>query len=471
MGIPSPFIGNAPSPLLTSRVATPLLLLKVDELSEVDFLGEGFELTQPALHLEEPLPSSLCTSPLVSCVQATKPGPPPSPLWPVAPPSLHELVEKNTFLDYNYDAQDIPAQEVCGRQRAFSDFTGMQLVKSGVVLEDLCLPDSESCLTDQEDSEQELHGYDDCDREQQCATHPMENLPSSTQEQEWHQYAHCDQVEQFAMYPLDHVQWFTPDQEWHESFCSDREQQCAMHPTQNVPWSDFGHKPLISPAVEFPLRPPVADGQKVYKPFWPYGSSWPFNCAPTTLEFQNLPSKLTQMDLTKVLDDEGFNGVYDFVFLPSDLRTGKSRRYAILNCLRHSHGLSLAAHFHGRTSWSVGNDGLTCKVKWSFPHQGLQDLAAKYRNHPSMHPTVPDELRPAMYHDGWQVPMPPPTKCIRAPLLCNKMHVKGDGPPNEASGREMREHECGQPDESSENHFHFESMHEWPGLLGPPGNA
>lgn len=440
MGIPSPFVSNAPSPLLRSRGTTPLLLQKVDELSEVDFLGEGFELTPPALHLEESLPSSLRASPLVSCVRAPRPGPPGSPFWPATPPSLDELVEKNTFLNFN-DATDFPTEELCVRRRALSDFAGMQMARSVVAMDELCLPDSESCVAVEGTPEQVWHQHAPCE-----------------QEQEWHAYAKCDRDQEWQSFAQ-----CDEEQEWHEY------SPCEL--MENVAWSDSDHHPFSSSTMELPLPPPAPGDKEVYKPFWPYGSSWPFNCAPTTLALQNLPNGLTQLGLTQVLDNEGFAGLYDFVFLPHDLRTGKSKRYALVNCLRHSYGLSLAAHFHRRTSWGIGGGGAVCKVKWSFPQQGLQALVQEYRDHVTMHPSVPDELRPAMYHEGWQVPLPPPTKYIQAPRFY-KMQDRAeiptngqeDGPWQEASGYKMHKHEGGQSDESSGSHFHFESSHEWPAL-------
>lgn len=169
-----------------------------------------------------------------------------------------------------------------------------------------------------------------------------------------------------------------------------------------------------SPVRDFPPPPPMPEGDNVYKPHWVYGSCWPFNCAPTTLVLENLPMALTQGELIQVLDDEGFHGLYDFVFLPASLRTGKSSCHAVVNSVRHSHGLLLAAHFHGRT-WGASTGGPHCKAKWSYPRQGLEELLSHYRNDLTMHQSVPAELRPALFNQGWRVPMPMPTKRIRAP--------------------------------------------------------
>jgi len=178
------------------------------------------------------------------------------------------------------------------------------------------------------------------------------------------------------------------------------------------------------------------------------------------LILQNLPSELTQVEFTKVLDSEGFNGLYDFVFLPTSFRTGRSSRYAIVNLLRHAHGLLLAAHFHGRKAWNVGNGVPECQVKWSLPRQGLTELLEHYRNDVLMHESVPDELRPALYCDGWRVPMPPPTKRIRVPQITVDAYSEASAETPSTCTPES------QSEDASEHALQFELTSEWPTLEG-----
>merc|ERR1712151_321717 len=119
----------------------------------------------------------------------------------------------------------------------------------------------------------------------------------------------------------------------------------------------------------------------------------------------------------QILNNEGFNGLYDFIFLPTSLRTGRSTRYAIVNFTRHSYGLLLAAHFHGHNFCISDKDGPLCKVKWSFNHQGLPALLEHYRNDANMHESVPCCMQPALFYNGWRMPMPAPTKRIRTPSI------------------------------------------------------
>jgi len=178
-------------------------------------------------------------------------------------------------------------------------------------------------------------------------------------------------------------------------------------------WSsdEQGMLPYMVPVVfptdeEFKAPPPPAKGS--FKPAWCYGSTWPFTHAPTTLVLKHLPPELTQSELLMVLDKQGFNGFYDFVFLSVNLRTGKSRREAIVNLTRHSYGLALAAKMHEFNDFGVETShGAGCRVEWSLPLQGLTEHIEHYRNHPNMHPDAPDDLRPAIFAFGWQVPFPP----------------------------------------------------------------
>mmetsp|Transcript_66136 Transcript_66136/g.123404 ORF Transcript_66136/g.123404 Transcript_66136/m.123404 type:complete len:376 (-) Transcript_66136:157-1284(-) len=162
--------------------------------------------------------------------------------------------------------------------------------------------------------------------------------------------------------------------------------------------------------------PPIPQHEGAYRPRWVYGCSWPFNTAPTTLIAESLPVELTQSRLLEVLDDWGFCGYYDFVFLPVNLRTGRSQQHAIINVTRHSVGLALADRLHGFCEWGTGDGHKRCQVTWSLPTQGLAELVENHRNHPAMHEAVEGSLRPVLFSDGWQVPFPPPTRWLRNPF-------------------------------------------------------
>merc|ERR1719446_220362 len=216
-------------------------------------------------------------------------------------------------------------------------------------------------------------------------------------------------------------------------------------------WSEWPQEPAMN---ALPSPPPLPDGKQIYKPHWVYGSQWPNNTAPTTLILQNLPHGLTQDGLIQVLDEEGFNGLYDFVFLPSCLRTGRAARFAIINLLRHSYGISLASHCHGRMDWGVDDANSACRVKWSLPVQGLEEVLETYRNDITMHPSVPEHLRPALFNRGFRIPMPAPTRHIRPPRSSNDK-----GPVRSAPTKQQQEVE-----DVPEHDLRIDLKSEWPSL-------
>lgn len=158
-------------------------------------------------------------------------------------------------------------------------------------------------------------------------------------------------------------------------------------------------------AAECACAPPPPP-QGAYIPEWPYGTAWPFSHAPTTLTLNGLPREMSQEDLVELLDKFGFSGFYDFVFMPTDSETRRSRGCALVNLSRHSYGLSLAAHMHRfRASAFNSNAGL-CSVEWSRPLQGLTEHMEVYREHPLNNATTPVACRPLHFSAGWQAPFP-----------------------------------------------------------------
>merc|ERR1712151_1474915 len=91
-----------------------MTLQKVLELPGEDFVHDYFELGPPAMPIEE-YSKKVCPQ--------SKLCPPPSPLWPRTPPSLAQLEERNTFLNF-YDSNCTASPCVSSRRRALSDFTG-----------------------------------------------------------------------------------------------------------------------------------------------------------------------------------------------------------------------------------------------------------------------------------------------------------------------------------------------------------
>jgi len=141
----------------------------------------------------------------------------------------------------------------------------------------------------------------------------------------------------------------------------------------------------------------------------------------TTLMFRNLPKTYTRTHFVEVLENEGFAGTFDFVYLPADFETCVGSGYAFVSFTSHETAVRAKGHFHGFTCWQGTSPSKACNVAWSGPVQGLDAHVKKYRNSPVLHESVPDECRPAIFtSDGERVPFPKPTRRIRLPRVTNR---------------------------------------------------
>jgi len=256
------------------------------------------------------------------------------------------LVMHNTFLDFGR------REPIFSRRRANSDWSGAQARQEAGLgapcLEELTAP-----------------------------------LPETLYRGSWHQAE-----------ALSHQQW-----QWQEESSYDCT-GCYFQMRPEECWA-------IQSAAMRPAEPEFPSGKPVFKPKWYYGNNWPFNTAPTTLLLGNLPPELTQLNLLSVLNDLGFSSYYDFVFLPTDLDTGKHQGPAIVNLTRHSIAVTLASHMHKFSEWGVGDTKSQCCVKWSLPKQGLVELVEAHRN--QLQGGIPDARRPMMFMNGWHAVFPEPT--------------------------------------------------------------
>jgi len=153
--------------------------------------------------------------------------------------------------------------------------------------------------------------------------------------------------------------------------------------------------------VGAPARPPP----DAYAPMWVYGPQWPYCSAPTTLVLSGLPEDLTQDDVIEILDKEGFNGYYDFIYLPMNSDLAGNCGYVVVNMTRHEYGLALAALMQGKSSW-CGMNSPQCQVTWSFSVQGRKQLAEQYRDTLVKKDSVPADMLPTFFSNGWPAPFP-----------------------------------------------------------------
>jgi hypothetical protein len=140
----------------------------------------------------------------------------------------------------------------------------------------------------------------------------------------------------------------------------------------------------------------------------------------TTVMLRNIPNKYTRSMLIALVDEQGFAGRYDFVYLPMDFRQSINLGYAFANLLTHEDAMKFREVFQDFSNWS-SESAKTGEVSWATPHQGLHDNVERYRNSPVMHPSMPEEFKPLVFKDGKGIEFPKPNKVLRAPKLRPKV--------------------------------------------------
>jgi hypothetical protein len=132
---------------------------------------------------------------------------------------------------------------------------------------------------------------------------------------------------------------------------------------------------------------------------------------------RNVPNGLCQLDFVKQLKQRGYNGLFDFVYLPMNLRANGSFGYGFVNFMSPS----VACHFTRQLD-ALEHDEKEWRAVWSTC-QGMTANVERYRNSPLMHNSVPADCKPALYDErGIQVQFPAPTKTIPKPRI---HHTKG----------------------------------------------
>lgn len=137
----------------------------------------------------------------------------------------------------------------------------------------------------------------------------------------------------------------------------------------------------------------------------------------TTVVIRNLPRTYTREMVCEFMNEEGFAGRYDFVYLPTDFRTWLAFGYAFVNMVTPEDATDIMRCVDGFDEWKHDGEGKSCNVVWSDPYQGLEANIERYRNSPVMNESVNETYKPMLYHDGKSIPFPSPTKKLRQPRI------------------------------------------------------
>lgn len=129
----------------------------------------------------------------------------------------------------------------------------------------------------------------------------------------------------------------------------------------------------------------------------------------TTVMLRNLPCGFTRKALLGVLNKVGFQGCYDFAYIPIDFENKLCKGYAFVNLNHKKHVQRLIVVFDGFDKWNHCKSSKVCKASLSNT-QGLAANIRRYQNSPIMGPDVPDTFKPVLFAGRRQVPFPEPTR-------------------------------------------------------------
>eukprot|EP00933_Yihiella_yeosuensis_P035921 TRINITY_DN29595_c0_g1_i1.p1 TRINITY_DN29595_c0_g1~~TRINITY_DN29595_c0_g1_i1.p1 ORF type:complete len:389 (-),score=78.59 TRINITY_DN29595_c0_g1_i1:131-1297(-) len=136
----------------------------------------------------------------------------------------------------------------------------------------------------------------------------------------------------------------------------------------------------------------------------------------TTVMMRNIPNNYTRDMLLEMLDNEGFAGYYDFLYLPMDFGRNANLGYAFVNLVDAKTADHFWRVFDGFSRWALPT-AKVCELGWSGPHQGLKAHIDRYRNSPVMHVSVPDEFKPMVFSSGVRKEFPSPTRAVKPPFI------------------------------------------------------
>lgn len=126
----------------------------------------------------------------------------------------------------------------------------------------------------------------------------------------------------------------------------------------------------------------------------------------TTVLLRNIPNDYNRSMLENLLNSQGFFGLYDFLYLPTDFERQCSLGYAFVDFVNHMSAQHFFFRFTGFSSWGLPTRKVGM-VEWAKPRcQGLEAHVNRYRGRPIMQSSVPDECKPAIFLNGARVAFP-----------------------------------------------------------------
>jgi len=128
----------------------------------------------------------------------------------------------------------------------------------------------------------------------------------------------------------------------------------------------------------------------------------------TTFMLRNIPNKYTRSMMLNELAERGFEGLYDFFYLPIDFRHRCNVGYAFLNLTSREVAQEFISAFNGRKLKRVKSTKVCLVAPAKL--QGQMSNADQYRNSAVMN--MQEKYHPLFFKDGKQIPFPPPTSAF-----------------------------------------------------------
>ncbi|KAF4712672.1 hypothetical protein FOZ62_026703 [Perkinsus olseni] len=125
----------------------------------------------------------------------------------------------------------------------------------------------------------------------------------------------------------------------------------------------------------------------------------------TTVMLRNIPNKYTQRILLNSIDGRGFEGTYDFFYLPIDFRNRCNLGYALINFTTNESAVAFTHSFNGYALPAFKSTKV-CEVCWARV-QGLEANVEHYRNSP-VNEMPHNEYKPMLFAQGHPVEFPRP---------------------------------------------------------------
>jgi len=115
-----------------------------------------------------------------------------------------------------------------------------------------------------------------------------------------------------------------------------------------------------------------------------------------TMMIRNLPRRITQIDLKREIDSDGFKGAYDFLYMPSVIAAKQGKGYAFVNFAKPQDAVRFAEAWHGSRRLKMGR-----KANLDISAASVQGREANIRSwkksktsriaNPSFRPIIFDE--------------------------------------------------------------------------------